>query len=363
MYRNDLISGTSLPDRTLSLTFDDGPGDSGEGPGPQTAAMAEFLSSQGVHATFFMVGRFASERPDLVARVRELGHTIGNHTYDHPQMSQFAAAGGDVVGQIARTDAVLGQNDGPIFVRPPYGTWDGAVAGALNGNLTTALRHVGPVGWDIDGRDWEFWKNDQDPNDCVAEYIREVDQKRRGILLMHDSSADQGFVRLRNRTFEVVRTLIPDLKARGYQFVPLHAVPGIAHGDERKARLTLRGNNGLFVSPQGGGGGPIVVSGAGPGSWEALTIEDLHVGRVALQASNGQYISPQNGGGADVLANGQAVGDWEPLDLVSLGNNQVAFRTMSGHFLRWDGSGGDSLNANGPWLSIEPSNIFTYEFV
>lgn len=247
--------------------------------------------------------------------------------------------------------------------RPPYGTWDGAVAGALNANLTTALRHVGPIGWDIDGRDWEFWKNDRDPNDCVAECTREVDGTRRGILLMHDSSADQEFVKRRNRTFEVVRTLIPALKARGYQFVPLHAVPGIVSGNEHTARLALKGDNGLFVSPQGGGGGSITVAGASPGSWETLTIEDLHVGRVALRAPNGQYISPQNGGGGDVLANGQAVGDWEPLDLVSLGNHRVAFRTMSGHFLRWDPSTGDSLNANGPWLSIEPPNIFTYEFV
>ena len=362
MYRNELIVGTSLPERTLSLTFDDGPGDSG-GPGPQTAAMAEFLSSQGVPATFFMVGRFASERPDIVARVRELGHTIGNHTYDHPQMSQFAGIGADVVGQIARTDAALGHSDGPIFVRPPYGTWDGAVASALNANLTTVLRHVGPIGWDIDGRDWDFWKNDKHPNDCVGEYIREVDDKGRGIVLMHDSSADQEFVKRRNRTFEVIRTLIPELKARGYQFVPLHAVPGIADGDHRTARLALRGNNGRFVSPQGGGGGSVVVTGAAPGPWESLTVEDLHMGRVALRAPNGQYISPQNGGGGDVLANGRGVGDWEPMDLVSLGNNQVAFRTMTGHFLRWDASSGDRLNANGPWLSIESPNIFAYEFV
>ena len=66
----------------------------------------------------------------------------------------------------------------------------------------------------------------------------------------------------------------------------------------------------------------------------------------------------------DVLANGPSVGDWEPLDLISLADNQVAFRTMTGHFLSCDPpASAATLSCKGASLSIQPSNVFTYEYL
>src|SRR6266699_1961532 len=50
------------------------------------------------------------------------GHTIGNHTYSHPGLVALAEAGGDVVGEIARTDALIREHTSgkPIFFRAPY---------------------------------------------------------------------------------------------------------------------------------------------------------------------------------------------------------------------------------------------------
>ena len=64
MYRDDAIIGVLLPERTLCLTFDDGPGATdGPGVGPRTVDVAQYLSDQGVSATFFMVGKFAADLP------------------------------------------------------------------------------------------------------------------------------------------------------------------------------------------------------------------------------------------------------------------------------------------------------------
>lgn len=363
-YRDGLIYGTSLPEMTLCLTFDDGPGKTDTpGPGPRTLELAQYLNAQGVPATFFMVGKFASDMPDILSQVKSLGHLIGNHTYDHPNLINYSQRGGDVVCQIARTDSVIRHwIDSPVvFVRPPYSAWNTEVASALNANLTASLSHVGPVGVDISGDDWACWRDNRSPEECAAVYIQQVETQRRGIVLLHDCTADLDVIKRANRTFELMQLLIPELTDRGYQFVRLDAVPGIAAGDQNSIRLALKGFNGLYVSPQGGGGGAIIVNGPGVGAWEPLVVEDLSVTKVALRATTGHYISPQNGGGGDVLANGPGVGGWEPFDLISLGDYKVAFRTITGHFLTCDTLAGGALNAVG--TNILESTVFEYEYL
>ena len=372
MYLDGLINGASLPERTLCLTFDDGPGEtSGPGPGPRTLELAQYLNDQGVPVTFFVVGKFASDLPHVLSQVQSLGHLIGNHSYDHPNLVEYTALGGDVVGQIARTDGlILNWIDGPVvFVRPPYGMWSADLARSLNSDMTASLSHIGPIGWDIDRSDWASWRDNRDPQTCAADYLQQIEEQGRGIVLLHDCTADQDAVKRANRTFELVKVLIPELRQRGYQFSRLDAVPAITAitastaGNQSGPRVALRGSNGLYVSPQGGGGGAIIVNGPSVGAWEVLVVEDLDVGKVALRAMNGQYVSPQNGGGGDVLANGPSVGDWEPLDLISLADHQVAFRTMTGHFLSCDPPPNATLNCKGTSLSIQPSNVFTYEYL
>jgi len=67
------ITGDRLPIGTFVLTYDDGPG-------PNTQPIAEYLSSMGIAATFFVVGEFAERQPRVLTRLRALGHRLGNHT-------------------------------------------------------------------------------------------------------------------------------------------------------------------------------------------------------------------------------------------------------------------------------------------
>lgn len=365
MYRDALLDGLSLPDGTLSLTFDDGPGATdGLGSGPRTIELAQYLGDQGIRATFFMIGKFAAGLPELLPKVESLGHLIGNHTFDHPNLVDLDAAGGDVVSQVTRTDALI-RNwvDSPVvYFRPPYGSWSARVTKALNANLTASLSHVGPVGWDLDGSDWAYWKDNKDPQACAMNYLQVIEAQRRGIVLNHDCTGDQEIFRCGNRTLEMMQILVPMLRDRGYTFCRLDDVPGLAGGEPSGLRIALRGPNGLYVSPQDGGGGRIVVDGPAVGAWEPLEVEDLSVGKVALRVTTGQYISPQDGGGGDVLANAPAVSKWEPLDLISLGENRVAFRTTTGHFLTCDTSCGGTLNATS-WFCGQSPNVFTYEYL
>jgi peptidoglycan/xylan/chitin deacetylase (PgdA/CDA1 family) len=128
MFFEHALVGDRLPTGTLALTFDDGPGRTDgppDLPGPRTAELGAFLRSEGVPAAFFAVGKFAREHGDVLATLRAQGHLVANHTDDHPSLPAFVARGGDVVGQLARTDLAIGSalGPGPVFFRPPYGDW------------------------------------------------------------------------------------------------------------------------------------------------------------------------------------------------------------------------------------------------
>src|SRR6059036_2117743 len=124
-----------------------------------------------------MVGKFACDLLEIMATVERLGHLVSNHTYDHLDLEDCHGAGGDVVSQIARVDGLI-RNwiDAPVvYFRAPYGSWSPDVAAAVNANLTVALSHVGPIGWDIDARDWDCWRSGTSPEDCAAAYLQAIE--------------------------------------------------------------------------------------------------------------------------------------------------------------------------------------------
>ena len=222
MFSSKQLSGAGLPEKTLCLTFDDGPDETpGDQDGPDTLRLARYLRRQEVPATFFMVGRRIEQYPHILPEVRRLGHLVGNHTYTHPDMVDFLEEGGDCIGEIVKTDRLLGS--GIVFFRAPYGRWTARVSSELNRN-PRADRYVGPFHWDIEGRDWAYWRDGGSAEACADHYLREIVRVGRGIVLMHDSSADIETIRVNNRTPEMVRLLVPRLKNMGYTFIRLDEI-------------------------------------------------------------------------------------------------------------------------------------------
>src|SRR4051812_23374274 len=108
------FTGTGAGQRHMALTFDDGPND------PYTLQLLEVLSRYNVKATFFLIGKYIDQRPDIVRELVASGHVIANHTYTHPNLifqsqSQFR----DELSRCERAlDNAVGQNHAPLF-RPP----------------------------------------------------------------------------------------------------------------------------------------------------------------------------------------------------------------------------------------------------
>src|SRR3954447_25608273 len=136
------IKADRLPPKTICLTYDDGPGETpGPGPGPRTRALGRYLCEQGIQATFFMLGRHVEAYPNIPHELRECGHLVGNHTYSHPGLVALATSGGDVVGEIARADALISAAVAePItFLRAPYGNWREKVSPASDSDKPRSI--------------------------------------------------------------------------------------------------------------------------------------------------------------------------------------------------------------------------------
>ncbi len=245
MFLDHAITGDELPPGTFCLTYDDGPGQTEreEDPGPRTAELGDYLHSQCVPATFFCVGKFALEHGDILATLRSFGHLVGNHTFDHPSLPAFVANGGDACAQFERTDATIRDHVvTPVtFFRAPYGDWrlkgqsHSNVAQALN-QSALATRYVGPIGWDIDGGDVGFWRDGRSAGECAEAYFRAIAGAGRGIILMHDSTADIAEIRPRNRALELAHILVPKLAEQGSRFIRLDAIPQIVSAVNRATR-------------------------------------------------------------------------------------------------------------------------------
>ena len=199
----------SLPggSKQIALTFDDGPND------PHTLHLLDVLAKHGVHATFFMIGRYVRQRPDIAAEVAKRGHVIGNHTFAHPFLAiQPGQRVRDEITDCTRalTDAVGVHSN---LFRPPWGARRPAVF--------RIVRQLGlqPVMWNVTGFDW---------NAPPAEYIeRKVTRRIRGgsVVLLHDG----GHLTLgadRSNTVRAVDRLIARYKAEGFEFV---TVPQESH--------------------------------------------------------------------------------------------------------------------------------------
>lgn len=181
-------------ERKIALTFDDGPHP------VYTEELLDGLKERGVHATFFVTGEHAELHPEIIERMNEEGHLIGNHTYSHIQLKdsnreQFRQ-------ELVRTNEIISEITGEevLYVRPPYGTWDKKFESELN---------MFPVLWTVDPLDWNS-TNVANITDKVVSKTEEND-----IILMHDYYES---------TVTAALKVIDELQAMGYTFVTVDEI-------------------------------------------------------------------------------------------------------------------------------------------
>lgn len=224
MFSLHQLTGSHLPEKTLCLTFDDGPGETpNDGPGPKTLRLAEYLHKENISATFFCVGQHIELYPTILIELDKLSHNIGHHTYSHPYMTELFDTGqySKIFTEMGKTDELIRKliPDKPIYFRAPYGHWYPNLSIMLNHKFEQVNYYQGPYYWDINADDYRFWQNHQTAYECANAYLPVIENINHGLFLMHDSTANIEDMRINNLTFETIQILVPILKEKGYSFV------------------------------------------------------------------------------------------------------------------------------------------------
>jgi peptidoglycan/xylan/chitin deacetylase (PgdA/CDA1 family) len=193
------FAGGRRASKQIALTYDDGPNDR------HTMDLLDVLARHSVQATFFMIGQFVRQRPEIARAVAQAGHVIGNHTFTHPRLIFKSAA--QTRAQLARCHQALQDAIGEHsnLFRPPFG-------GRRPATLRIA-RELGlqPVMWNLSGCDWKGLS-------AAAIGDRVVRRTRGGdVILLHDGGhrtigAD------RAQTVIATENLIRRCRDAGYEF-------------------------------------------------------------------------------------------------------------------------------------------------
>lgn len=174
--------------KCVALTFDDGPV-------ADTQRLLRLLKDGKVRSTFYVVGKNAQNKPSIVRAAANAGHQIGNHSWDHANLTKLSAA--QITSQFSRADAAIKKATGkkPTTVRAPYGAHNATVR-------RVAARPL--VHWSVDTLDWKHRD--------TARLVKTVNETTRpgDIVLMHD---------IHKTTVNAIPGIIKGLKARGFHFV------------------------------------------------------------------------------------------------------------------------------------------------
>jgi peptidoglycan/xylan/chitin deacetylase (PgdA/CDA1 family) len=208
LFGRTVTAGSDIQE--LAFTFDDGPND------PYTFQLLELLAQFEVRATFFLVGEYVRQRPEIARAVQQAGHLLGNHTMTHPSLLWESPA--RVRQELAGCSAIIEDATGAAvqYFRPPFGARRPDV-------LRTAVDlGLTPVMWNITAHDW-------DATDPVAlagrvQTALSSNQRRRkgSNLLLHDGGHRQ-LGTDRSVTLAATRMLLESWAGNSLRFVTVDA--------------------------------------------------------------------------------------------------------------------------------------------
>lgn len=174
--------------KTVAITFDDGPNNN-------TLSVLQTLKENHAKATFFMVGNMMNSHKEIVKQVLENGNEIGSHSYDHSNLTKLSNE--ELKNNLSLTESVYNEitNEKLSLLRPPYGSINSDVKESVDYSF---------ILWSLDSEDWKS----RDANIISEDVLNTVQDG--DVILLHD---------IHLFSSEALKTILPELYARGYQVV------------------------------------------------------------------------------------------------------------------------------------------------
>lgn len=192
----------------IALTYDDGPND------PYTLRLLEILARHNVRATFFLIGLYVRQQPEIVREIQAGGHVIGNHTMTHPVLLGLSQK--ELREQLADCNASIEDATGEAvrFFRPPHGVRSAEVL------RTAAELGLIPVMWNVTGRDWTALSPEQIFRRLEQKVHMNQRWKKGSNILLHDGGQAHLGVD-RGSTLEATSRLLESWSQGEHQFVTI----------------------------------------------------------------------------------------------------------------------------------------------
>jgi len=221
-YDNNNIPSSYVIERTgdhpglIALTFDDGPD-------PEwTPDILDILKQENVPATFFVIGKNGQAHPELLRRIINEGHELGNHTFTHPNLGEIPGRITDLELNATQRliESVTGRST--VLFRPPYfGDAEADKPEEVEPAIRAEKLGYIIVGLRIDPSDWMPGATADEIVQKTVKRAMDTNSESRGqVVLLHDSGGD------RAATVQALPRLIHELRARGFKFVPVSTLGG-----------------------------------------------------------------------------------------------------------------------------------------
>ncbi|WP_282936903.1 polysaccharide deacetylase family protein [Paenibacillus sp. RC67] len=198
-HASTVVNMVKMADKRVALTFDDGPDNK------YTPRILDILKKNQIQATFFLIGENAQKHPQVINRILQEGHVLGNHSWDHQNLSKMTCD--QIQSEISKTDELIKSISGqsPEVFRAPYGAVSTEVL-----ETASLTGHQKIIGWSVDTQDWK--------GKTAAEILSTVKKEVRpgAIILQHSFGGRGGNL---NNTVEALPLIIAYLKENGYSFV------------------------------------------------------------------------------------------------------------------------------------------------
>ncbi|WP_084156365.1 polysaccharide deacetylase family protein [Desulforegula conservatrix] len=208
-----VIERSGLQPKTVALTFDDGP------VSPYTAQILDVLKEYKVPATFFVVGDNIENNMELLERIWDEGHEIGNHTFTHPNIAEVSEK--RALLELNATERAIQSVTGrsTILFRAPYNAdAEPTSAEEVKPILLASMQGYVTVGEYIDPQDWnpeitgKTGIKKRTDLDIANQMIEELHAGHGNAVLLHDGGGD------RSQTVNALKIVIPQLLKEGYKF-------------------------------------------------------------------------------------------------------------------------------------------------